>query len=628
MDCREGLKQLDNNSIDCCITSPPYWSLRDYGIEATIWDDDPECEHDFEINERKCDGGHSGGIETSGLFTKEQAIKRRDGTGSNKIIKEGFCSRCGAWKGSLGLEPNFELFIKHLCDIYDLIWKVLKPTGTCWVNLGDTYASNSVKSNWNTFDWNDGRPKNASKGWKDNVEKTTIEKKRDMKGISSKCLLMLPQRFAIEMVNRGWILRNVIIWHKPNAMPSSAKDRFTVDFEYVYFFVKSNKTQYWINEKTRKSMSTKPLGTKGIEGIDWEWRECEKCLGTGVKHKKCKFCGEIGWYYDELLRPRKCPKCRGLGRIRKDSECKSCKGKGIKKYNFWKGKQYFFEQQREGLSQNPATQERYKYKVGNQTNRKDNGVDKVKPGKAFSQHFPQNLPQENDFPLLKYNEEYLNLARLDKETRRKAKSNTNSKKHETGIFAGMSNESDQIYKDKVRAGILQGKNKRTVWKIPTKASPETHFATFPPDLVKPMIKSGCPKFVCKECGKPREKIIERIVGDQRPNIPDQKRVNAGVLKGGAKPTTSRPLKDIFAQALSTKMITTGYSDCGCNAVFEPGIVFDPFMGIGTTLLTAWNLGRNYIGFDISKEYCKIANKKLDITNYIRLDDFIEEKIVA
>ena len=67
------------------------------------------------------------------------------------------------------------------------------------------------------------------------------------KNIPAKSLIMIPFRFAIEMVNRGWILRNTIIWYKPNCMPSSVKDRFTVDFEYVFFFVKNKK--YWFEQQ-------------------------------------------------------------------------------------------------------------------------------------------------------------------------------------------------------------------------------------------------------------------------------------------------------------------------------------------------------------------------------------------
>lgn len=597
LDCREGLKQLEDESIDCCISSPPYWSLRDYGIEPSIWDSDANCEHEWKKFIKK---GISGG-------KKSEKVKIKDKI-NFQITPDSdysFCSKCGAWRGTLGLEPNFELYIKHVCGIYDLVKQKLKKSGTCWVNLGDTYGG-SGNSSGHTSETKNLTRKTSEYGASKGNQKSTRK--------YAKCLLMLPQRFAIEMINRGWILRNVIIWHKPNSMPSSARDRFTVDFEYVYFFVKSNKNQYWINEKTRKSTSTKPLGTKGIEGIDWEWRKCEKCLGTGIKHQKCKFCVETGWYYDESLRPRKCPKCRGLGRIKQDKECESCKGKGVKKYNFWKGKQYFFEQQREKLSQNPATQERYKHKVGNQTNRKDNGVEMVKPGKAFSKNFPQPLEKIRGYKDKPNNEE-------------------NPQHHGQDI---------PTYKG--------GKNKRTVWKISTKANPEAHFATFPSALVKPMILSGCPKFICKECGKPRERIIETINIDYDSNLKyncknkygqtlqgfqrndsivkqrEYSRIEAKKLFSNNIKKQKEHIKQVHDNNTGKPKILKGYSDCGCKAGFIPSIVLDPFTGTGTTLYEAWKLGRNYIGFEISKEYCKIANKGLSETKTIRLDKFIKEKI--
>jgi site-specific DNA-methyltransferase (adenine-specific) len=175
-DVREGLKKLPNNIIDCCITSPPYWQKRDYDVRSIIWDEDIKCEHDFLTNKT-------------------------------------FCSKCSAWKGCLGLEPTFYLYVKHLCDIFDEIKRVLRSTGTCWVNIGDTHAS---KTKGKSID------------------------------VPDKCLCMIPQRFALEMINRGWILRNVIIWKKPNAHPSSTKDRFTVNFEYVYFF--SKQQQYFFDQ--------------------------------------------------------------------------------------------------------------------------------------------------------------------------------------------------------------------------------------------------------------------------------------------------------------------------------------------------------------------------------------------
>ena len=134
------LNTLPSESIDCVITSPPYWGLRDYGIE-----------------------------------------------------------------GQLGLEPTFVEYIQHMQEIFNELYRVLKKTGTCWVNIGDTYSNAN----------NDTAP--------------------------TKSLCNIPFRFAISMTDHGWIQRNTIIWHKPSCMPSSAKDRFTVDFEYVFLFSKNKK---------------------------------------------------------------------------------------------------------------------------------------------------------------------------------------------------------------------------------------------------------------------------------------------------------------------------------------------------------------------------------------------------
>jgi len=170
------LKELPEKSINCCMTSPPYWALRDYGVD-----------------------------------------------------------------GQLGLEPTFDEYISNLCDIFDEVKRVLRDDGTCWVNFGDTYYTKSGSGFLN-----DSLTKNDN-----HVLNTGINRANELRGrglLESKNLTLIPFRFALEMQNRGWILRNVIIWHKPNCMPCSVKDRFTVDFEYIFFFSKKKKyyfeTQY------------------------------------------------------------------------------------------------------------------------------------------------------------------------------------------------------------------------------------------------------------------------------------------------------------------------------------------------------------------------------------------------
>jgi len=225
-DAIEVLKTFPEKSIDMLMTSPPYWALRDYGDNNDrIWDADENCEHNFEEVISK--------FNNDGQKTHKETVNNACG----KMVS-GFCQKCNAWKGQLGLEPNFDLYIKHLCDIFDEVKRTLKDTGTIWVNLGDTYAggggNKGVPDDWKSISMN-------------NRQKYSDNKPSRKTSITSKSLVMIPFRFAIEMVKRGWILRNTIVWHKPNCMPSSVKDRFTVDFEYLFFF--SKKKKYYFEQQ-------------------------------------------------------------------------------------------------------------------------------------------------------------------------------------------------------------------------------------------------------------------------------------------------------------------------------------------------------------------------------------------
>lgn len=142
--------------------------------------------------------------------------------------------------GQLGLERTFEEYLHTLCRAFDEVKRVLKPEGTCWVNLGDTYAGSSGCYSPQT-QRGKHRLKKAGR-FPDTGKNPALVSPRSFKQtVVDKSLCLIPFRFAIEMVNRAWRLRNVIVWNKPNCLPSSATDRFTVDFEYVFFFAKSQK---------------------------------------------------------------------------------------------------------------------------------------------------------------------------------------------------------------------------------------------------------------------------------------------------------------------------------------------------------------------------------------------------
>jgi len=167
-----------------------------------------------------------------------------------------------------------------------------------------------------------------------------------------------------------------------------------------------------------------------------------------------------------------------------------------------------------------------------------------------------------------------------------------------------------------------------VWEINTIPHSESHFAIFPNTLIETPIKACCPEFVCKKCGMPREKIIEINVPKMGTDLP--------VCKTKTKIVSINKLSKNSAFRISggdkwVKWKTKhpdkfkGYTDCGCNAGYRHGITLDPFSGIGTTIETAFKLGRDGLGFDISEKYCKMANKNLSNScSFKRLTDFIGE----
>jgi len=253
LDALKGLQQLPDESVDMVITSPPYWGLRDYGSEVeSIWDGDEKCKHEWVGK-----------------------------TGSK--LRGKFCKHCSAWKGQLGLEPNFTLYLKHLLQIFDKVYRVLKQDGTLWVNLGDSYAGSWGNYGRDGIQWIGKNENFKSRSWL--RRGPTLRPPTSLKQeLQKKSLCMVPERFAIEMIGRRWILRNKIIWHKPNPMPSPVKDRLTNSWEYVFFFSKSKK-YYFDLDAIRE-----PHKTAGIRRTQHNWdgqRESNSSWQGPQSHRMC-----------------------------------------------------------------------------------------------------------------------------------------------------------------------------------------------------------------------------------------------------------------------------------------------------------------------------------------------------
>ena len=268
------LKNIPDESVNCIVTSPPYWSLRKYGTDPVIFDGRDDCEHEWQSEKVTLQHENRNNI----VGTQEEAVGQ---TGTAHIKKYDyttiqFCSKCLAWKGELGLEPDFNMYVDHLCDIFDDVKRVLRKDGVLFVNLGDTYASSGGPSRH--LGYNDPKYPNGRAG---NFAEPAAYPQPN---VQPKSLCLIPYRFAIEMQNRGWIVRNVLIWKKNNCLPSSATDRFTVDFEPVFMFTKNQDYYFETQYEPHTTQENRPDGIIR-----------ERTFGYDTEYPEVRSRGKQGW---------------------------------------------------------------------------------------------------------------------------------------------------------------------------------------------------------------------------------------------------------------------------------------------------------------------------------------------
>ena len=260
-DVMDKIKEVEDNSIDCVVTSPPYWGLRDYGTAK--WEGgDPTCSHSY-------------GRNTRGGLTNFQ--KNNKGSFGDEAIKTGeHCKLCGAKRidSQLGLEPTYQEHIKNIINVFQLLKPKLKDSATIWLNYGDCYATAKNGRDASNIVGDDRTFRNKPF--------TTIQGQ-----LKNKDLVMMPNRIAIALQDDGWWIRSEIIWHKPNPMPESVRDRPTSAHEKIWLITKSKKYYYdadAIKEPTTESTKQRyKSGWKGNEERDYvsgKQNHFSKYIGT------------------------------------------------------------------------------------------------------------------------------------------------------------------------------------------------------------------------------------------------------------------------------------------------------------------------------------------------------------
>ena len=240
-DCIDGLRTLPDASVHCCVTSPPYWGLRDYG-------------HD----------------------------------------------------GQIGLESTPEAYVARMVEVFREVRRVLRHDGTLWLNLGDSYVGTGAKGEYKDPKHPEGR--NAQSG---------TPKNNKVAGLRSKDLCGIPWRVAFALQADGWWLRQDIIWHKPNPMPESVRDRCTKAHEYVFLLTKSAKYYYdadavkepasnWgtrDRSEMRKGTIDPKLKHHGLEGKDWEDNPMKNKRSVWTVNTKGYNCAHFAVMPSALVEP-------------------------------------------------------------------------------------------------------------------------------------------------------------------------------------------------------------------------------------------------------------------------------------------------------------------------------------
>jgi DNA modification methylase len=245
-DCLNMLPKLPGESVHCVVTSPPYWSLRAYdGVKPSIWGGQAHCRHEWAEVVKPA---------ANGLVQKPMKGKTLNGrSGTRRPTRSAFCSRCGAWRGPLGLEPSVGLYITHLVSVFGQVRRVLRPEGTLWIVIGDTCASGKGTCHnpgGGAASLGTHGAKKAASAYP--LDRGSVASLRE-DGLKPKDACFIPFRLALALQEDKWWVRRPIVWVKGlsfcegwsgSVMPESVRDRPTAAYDVILLCSKQKNPYY------------------------------------------------------------------------------------------------------------------------------------------------------------------------------------------------------------------------------------------------------------------------------------------------------------------------------------------------------------------------------------------------
>jgi len=580
-DSLEILKTFPDESVDIVVSSPPYFNLRYYPNAYTIKGGDKNCNHEW-TNKPTHIMNSDGGRNSSKLATKEtsnfqsfnehkkvidngysEKSKLMGGKGVNPKHKNQkreydyyICKKCGAIKFQLGLENTVDDYAHNLCDILDEVKRVLKKTGSLFLNIGDTYDSKTGQ------------------------------------------LLLVPYRIALEMQKRGWIIRSDIRWVKKilyynkeqnawdtmgNGLPESQSSRFVKNNETIIFATKI-KTGYFFQWDGLK------LGLKQ-ESIERFQRN-----STGGKYNLLDSKQEFG--INNMIKYKDKMKKEYNGKYKNEDEqlFGSMRAREVRKHSNRAGLNR--DMDKEILRRNLPNRKEFVYWLKNTL--KEKGIKKEFLnyfGETKASHWLRSDDSGFSFP--SYGEwlsikQFLGLE-------------------ETPFDEQMENLIEDT--QDLKLGFKRAPNN---WLVNPKGVSIAHFAVMPPDLVYLCLVHGTPQYVCANCGKPYKKkykyVENKNIDWKYYGANENGKYNGKSVKEHEKHNKqdSSEMKKRILEGMKVSKIEAGYEkDCNCqtNEKIKP-LVLDPFVGIGTVLIKAKEILFDYVGIEINPDYVKIAEKQL------------------
>lgn len=542
-----------------------YWGLRNYGESTeTIWGGDEDCEHEWKIGIKK---GTTGGV--CKLKGAGRAITEARYTPDSE---HAFCVKCGCWKGQLGLEPTWQLYVSHMVTVCQELKRILKKTGSMYIVLGDTYAGSGQGHKIS-------EQREAYKKYSPNLNFPFIRPTTKIADYQPKCLMGIPWRVAFALMDDGWVLREKIVWHKGNPMPGSQKDRLTQTCELIFHFVKNTgKAMLWRNELTGEWRNLRPkqvyyhVETHELRDECPPKEERYAVNELGNRHLVWKPLWRGFDYYYELDAIREPHETSSLKRAGKT---------GVVPFN---------------LRVRDA-------KRGKKGMYVEGG--KVKQLQASEKEVENYVYPENPSNIIKIGRHHGSSLNEGRATHYEGQRIENNSKGKNPGDTFQTRKKPYIGNNPHRMRL---QNEQFLALDPSR----------PMDLSHPKGKNPGDILERKEPPRP---IQQPQRWERGKNVWEERFNKIGKNPGDFWTVCTKPFKGahfaVYPEAICVNPIL---SSCPPN-----GTVLDPMCGSGTTCLVAKKLGRNYIGIEINSAYVEMARKRLSKIPE-KLDKYVTEKL--